>query len=105
MCIAKIINPEGLSIHSDMGFSSRGRIRPVNLRQDSYDNEYDFTTLWYDSFLSSDGRYAVIILPPPVGMDGFSGIKFYSDGGSLLHHKIVAMDRNFNIYIDTSVRN
>ena len=99
MSLLKIVKPEVVRIDPLMGFDSRDRIRPLNLQQSDYDNEYDFTTFWYDAFFSPDGKWAIIIAPPMFGMKGGQEIYFHSIDGIVLPHKIVTMDRNTNIYV------
>lgn len=42
----------------------RDRPRPPELRQDDYDQLFDFSTVFYDCFATADGRHVVCVGPP-----------------------------------------
>ncbi|MGH9547804.1 MAG: hypothetical protein ACRD3W_00450, partial [Terriglobales bacterium] len=43
--------------------------RPAHLRQSTYEDEFDFQTIFYDCFVSADGTWRIFLGPPLLNLE------------------------------------
>lgn len=57
--------------------------RPPHLRQDFYEERYDYHTVWYDGFRHKSGEWIILVGPPLLNLAApYSAGRFSHNGGS-----------------------
>lgn len=76
--------------------------RPVAMRDDAFEREFDATTLFFDAFASTCGRFAILPGPELNTLDGFvRGLTITSHpGGGVCRFRVRHLDRHAQVWAE-----
>lgn len=102
--IRKVVRVNPITLLEEWGLGRRVPTRPAHLRQSTFNEQFDFDTLWYDQFISPDGSNVVLVGPPLFNLERAittAGAGFFADG-RVLERKYSEKDRCSEIWLTRS---